>query len=29
MTFEGGKIKEPRHYFDMMAMLQQIGAMPK
>jgi steroid delta-isomerase-like uncharacterized protein len=25
---EGGKIKEIRHYFDVMSLLQQIGAMP-
>ncbi len=26
--FEGDKIKESRHYFDMVTFLQQIGAMP-
>lgn len=26
--FDGGKIKESRQYFDMVAFLQQIGAMP-
>jgi steroid delta-isomerase-like uncharacterized protein len=26
--FEGDKIKESRNYFDMLAMLQQIGAVP-
>lgn len=25
---EGGKTKETRHYFDMMGMLQQLGAVP-
>jgi steroid delta-isomerase-like uncharacterized protein len=29
VTVEGGKIKETRHYFDMMGMLQQLGAMPQ
>lgn len=28
-TFEGGKIKESRHYFDMMSLLRQIGAVPQ
>jgi len=27
--FEGDKIKESRQYFDMVAFLQQIGAMPR
>ena len=27
-TFEGDKIKETHHYFDMMSMLQQLGVMP-
>ncbi|MCH8189793.1 MAG: ester cyclase [Chloroflexi bacterium] len=26
---EGGKIKSVRHYFDMMTMLQQLGAAPQ
>lgn len=26
--FDGDKIRESRHYFDMVAFLQQIGAMP-
>ena len=26
VTIEGGKVKEDRHYFDMMTLLQQIGA---
>ena len=25
IKFEGGKIKENQHYFDMMGMLQQLG----
>ncbi len=29
ILFEGGKIKESRHYFDMMSLLQQIGAAPQ
>ncbi|MET0938725.1 MAG: ester cyclase [Gaiellaceae bacterium] len=28
-TFEGGKIKESRQYFDSMTLLEQIGAQPK
>ena len=28
-TFEGGKIKESRHYFDSLTLLKQIGAQPK
>ena len=27
-NFEGDRIKESRHYFDMLALLVQIGAMP-
>jgi len=27
-TVEGGKIKEIRHYFDSMALLKQLGALP-
>src|SRR5229473_7295429 len=27
-TFEGGKIKEDRQYFDLMTLLKQIGAQP-
>lgn len=27
--FDGEKIKESRHYFDMMSLLQQIGALPQ
>jgi len=29
ITFRDGKIIEFRHYFDMLTMLQQIGAVPK
>ena len=29
LTFQGVKIKESRNYFDMMSMLQQIGALPQ
>jgi steroid delta-isomerase-like uncharacterized protein len=29
LTFEGGKIKQDRHYFDSMTLLKQIGAQPK
>ena len=29
LEFEGDKIKESRHYFDMVTFLQQIGAMPQ
>ncbi len=28
ILFDGDKIKESRHYFDMMTLLQQIGAVP-
>jgi steroid delta-isomerase-like uncharacterized protein len=28
-TFEGGKIKEDRQYFDLMTLLKQIGVQPK
>jgi steroid delta-isomerase-like uncharacterized protein len=28
-AFEGGKIKETRHYFDSLTLLKQIGAQPK
>ena len=28
-TFEGGKIKESRQYFDAMTLLKQIGAQPE
>jgi steroid delta-isomerase-like uncharacterized protein len=29
MNFDGGKIKESRHYFDMLSLMQQIGALPQ
>jgi len=29
LNFEGGKIKESRHYFDMLSFMQQIGALPQ
>ncbi len=29
MTFEGGKIAESRHYFDMLSFLQQLGLAPQ
>ena len=29
LTFEGDKIKESHHYFDMMTLRQQIGAAPQ
>jgi steroid delta-isomerase-like uncharacterized protein len=29
LTYEGEKIKENHHYFDMMTMLQQMGALPQ
>lgn len=29
ITFQGGKIKEAHHYFDMADLLRQIGATPK
>jgi steroid delta-isomerase-like uncharacterized protein len=29
LNFEGGKIKESRHYFDMLSFLQQLGALPQ
>lgn len=29
LTFEGEKIKEDHHYFDMMSLLQQLGAVPQ
>ncbi|HVP14981.1 MAG TPA: ester cyclase [Terriglobales bacterium] len=28
VTFQGDKVKEVNHYFDMLSFLQQIGAMP-
>ena len=29
LEFEGEKVKQSRHYFDMVTMLTQIGAMPQ
>ena len=29
LTFEGGKVKESCQYFDLLGMLQQIGAIPE
>ena len=29
LTFEGEKLKENHHYFDMLGLLQQIGAVPQ
>lgn len=29
LTMDGGKIKEAHHYFDMLSLLQQIGATPQ
>ena len=29
LVFEGNRVKECRHYFDMLSLLQQIGAMPQ
>ncbi len=29
LTLDDGKIKEAHHYFDMLSLLQQIGAMPQ
>jgi steroid delta-isomerase-like uncharacterized protein len=28
LNFDGGKIKESRHYFDMLSFMQQLGALP-
>jgi len=28
MDFDGGKVKESRHYYDMLSILQQLGVMP-
>ena len=28
LNFDGGRIKESRHYFDMLSFMQQIGALP-
>jgi steroid delta-isomerase-like uncharacterized protein len=29
MNFEGGKLKDSRHYFDMLAFMQQLGLIPR
>jgi steroid delta-isomerase-like uncharacterized protein len=29
LIFEGDRVKESRHYFDMLSLLQQIGAIPQ
>ena len=29
MNFDGGKIKESRHYFDMLSFMQQLGVLPQ
>ena len=29
LHFEGGKIKESRHYFDMLSFMQQLGLLPQ
>ena len=29
LEFEGEKIRESRHYFDMVTLLTQLGAMPQ
>ena len=28
-NFDGGKIKESRHYFDMLSFMQQLGLLPQ
>ena len=28
LNFDGGRIKESRHYFDMLSFMQQIGTLP-
>jgi len=28
LNFDGGKIKDSRHYFDMLSFLQQLGVIP-
>lgn len=28
LNFDGGRIKESRHYFDMLSFMQQLGVMP-
>lgn len=29
LSFDGGKITESRHYFDMLSMMQQLGLLPR
>jgi steroid delta-isomerase-like uncharacterized protein len=29
LNFDGGKIKESRHYFDMLSFMQQLGIVPQ
>jgi ketosteroid isomerase-like protein len=29
LTFEGDKITNSRHYFDMLSMMQQLGVIPR
>lgn len=29
LNFDGGKIKQSRHYFDMLSFLQQLGVLPR
>jgi len=29
LNFDGGKIKESRHYFDMRSFMQQLGLLPQ
>ncbi len=29
LNFDGGKIKESRHYFDMLSFMQQLGLLPQ
>jgi steroid delta-isomerase-like uncharacterized protein len=29
VTVKGDKVKETRHYFDMMSIMQQVGALPR
>jgi len=29
LNFDGGKIKESRHYFDMLSLMQQLGILPQ
>jgi hypothetical protein len=28
MKFDGGKLEESRHYFDMLSFMQQLGVLP-